>query len=395
MGRGDPASGGLMLSRSRLLRRLWHWGWAVAAVGYGVRLDSARPVLLGEYWYCFWCWGALAVSCPCRVKRLELEQYFALHTRFVGVTLEIWHCLPESSVRECNQLMAVSKSQSDSSLESSSEIIVSASEPSDIHLEHLQFPPGEATVHSPEHHTLFVSLTPRPIQYHQAQDGKTHDALYRCGDFTITPANLPFFARWQSTENCLQLQMSDRFLRSVAQETLAGCSDHLTLVPTFQSRNKSIETIAMLMLTELQNQQSGGALYLDALAQSLTVQLLREHSSTQPKLPKYEGGLPPYQLRRVLAYVDAHLTQDIKLADLAQLLAMSPFHFGRMFKQSVGISPHQYVIQQRIERAKTLLKQSDRAIIDIALECGFSSHSHLSKQFRQLTGTTPKKFRQT
>lgn len=290
--------------------------------------------------------------------------------------------------------MAAAQPQADLPLESSSNVAASVSQPSEIHLEHLQFPPGEATVHSPDHHTLFVSLAPRPLQYHQAQDGKTHEALYRRGDFTITPADLPFFARWQGTENCLRLQMSDRFLRSVAQETLTRCSDHLTLVPTFQSRQGSIEAIATLMLTELQQQQSGGALYLDSLAQSLTVQLLRQHSSTQPQLPQYEGGLPPYQLRRILAYVDAHLTQDIKLADLAQLLTMSPFHFGRMFKQSVGISPHQYVIQQRVERAKTLLKQSDRAIIDIALDCGFSSHSHLSKQFRQLTGTTPKSFRQ-
>jgi AraC family transcriptional regulator len=94
-----------------------------------------------------------------------------------------------------------------------------------------------------------------------------------------------------------------------------------------------------------------------------------------------------------LAYVEAHLTQDIKLAELAQLLTMSPFHFGRMFKQSVGMSPHQYVIQQRVERAKTLLKQSDLAIIDIALDCGFSSHSHLSKQFRKVMGMTPRTFR--
>ncbi|MEO0488829.1 MAG: helix-turn-helix transcriptional regulator, partial [Cyanobacteria bacterium J06659_2] len=68
-------------------------------------------------------------------------------------------------------------------------------------------------------------------------------------------------------------------------------------------------------------------------------------------------------------------------------------HFGRMFKQSMGISPHQYVIQQRLERAKHLLKHSDEAIIDIALECGFNSHSHLSKQFRKVIGVAPKTFR--
>jgi AraC family transcriptional regulator len=72
---------------------------------------------------------------------------------------------------------------------------------------------------------------------------------------------------------------------------------------------------------------------------------------------------------------------------------MSQFHFSYLFKQSIGTSPYQYLLQQRIERAKKLLKESDRPIIDIALECGFNSHSHLTKTFRQLTGITPKVYR--
>jgi AraC family transcriptional regulator len=262
-----------------------------------------------------------------------------------------------------------------------------------IQLEHLQFPPGEGTAYSKDGHTLFVNLTPRPIQYRQTQDGKTHTGLYRRGDFTLTPADVPFFARWEGTENCLQIQLSDRFLRSVAAENLAGNSDRLTLVPAFQNRHGQLEAIATLLLAELQHQQPGGALYLDSLANVLAVQLLRHHSTTRSPLPTYAGGLPPQQLSRVLDYIDAHMTQDIKLADLAGLLTMSPFHFSRLFKQSLGVSPHQYLIQQRLERAKRLLKQTDRPIIDIAFECGFNSHSHLSKLFRQCTGMTPKAYR--
>ena len=85
----------------------------------------------------------------------------------------------------------------------------------------------------------------------------------------------------------------------------------------------------------------------------------------------------------VLDYIDTHLAQDIKLADLAQLLSMSQYHFSRLFKQSLGVSPYQYLLQQRVERAKHLLPHTDRLITTIALDCGFNSHSHLSKQFRQ------------
>ncbi|MDJ0621078.1 MAG: helix-turn-helix transcriptional regulator [Calothrix sp. MO_192.B10] len=91
--------------------------------------------------------------------------------------------------------------------------------------------------------------------------------------------------------------------------------------------------------------------------------------------------------------MDAHLDREIKLADLAQLVDMSQFHFGRLFKQSLGLSPYQYLLQQRVERAKQLLKQTDKSIMDIAFDCGFNSHSHLSRRFRQLTGMTPKAYR--
>jgi AraC family transcriptional regulator len=262
-----------------------------------------------------------------------------------------------------------------------------------IQIKHLRFPPGEGAFHAEAAHTLFVNLTPRPLHYLQKQDGKTHTGLYRQGDMLITPANTPLFVRWVGDENCLQIQLSASFLKRVSEETLGKDGDRLTLVPTFQCRNQQLEAIATLLMAEAQQGQPSGALYLDSLANVLAVQLLRHHGTTLAQLPRYEGGLPTYQLNQVLDYIDAGLAKEIKLSDLAGLLGMSPFHFGRMFKQSIGISPHQYVIQQRIERAKCLLKDSDQAIIDIALECGFTSHSHLSKQFRKVMGMTPRNFR--
>ena len=80
------------------------------------------------------------------------------------------------------------------------------------------------------------------------------------------------------------------------------------------------------------------------------------------------------------------MAQDLSILDLASLTSMSESHFSRSFKQSVGIAPYQYLMQQRVERAKQLLKQQAISISDIALDCGFANQTHLTKVFRQMTG---------
>ena len=262
-----------------------------------------------------------------------------------------------------------------------------------VRVEYLQNSPGEGNCHVEDEHTLFLSLAPRPLHYLQVQDDKTYTGLYCQGDMLITPANTPLFVRWEGEENCLQIQLSAEFLQNIARETLSQDCDRLQLQPEFQVRNSQIEAIAMMLFKESQQPAFGSQLYRDSLANVLAVNLLQHHATTTPPLPVYEGGLPPRQLQQILEYVDAHLDRDLRLEHLAQVLDMSQFHFSRLFKQSIGLSPYQYLIQQRIERAKQLLKQTDQSIVDIALNCGFNSHSHLSKQFRQVTGITPKAYR--
>jgi AraC family transcriptional regulator len=92
-------------------------------------------------------------------------------------------------------------------------------------------------------------------------------------------------------------------------------------------------------------------------------------------------------------YIYAHLSDPIQLTDLARLTDLSPFHFSRLFKQSMGIPPHQYLLQQRVERAMQLLKSTNLSIMEVALTCGFNSHSHLGKWVQHYTGMSPKAYR--
>ncbi|MGL5061752.1 MAG: helix-turn-helix domain-containing protein [Microcoleus sp.] len=262
-----------------------------------------------------------------------------------------------------------------------------------IRVEQFENPPGEGGFHYSDEHAICLSLAPRPVRFMQKKGDKTHTSLYGKGDISITPAKIPFFASWESDDYYLQIRIASEFMQRVASETLEMNPDRLEFSSEFRIRDPQIESIALMMLTELQQENLGNRLYIESLTNILAIHLLRQFTISQPSLKIYEGGLTDRQLLQVLDYINDNLERDIKLADLAALLGMSQFHFSHLFKQSIDTSPYQYLLQQRVDRAKQLLKQNNRSIMDIAFECGFNSHSHLSKQFRQLTGMTPTAYR--
>ena len=262
-----------------------------------------------------------------------------------------------------------------------------------IVVEQFQHPAGEGRIYYNNEHAICMSLAPRPVRLLQTQGDKTNRGLYVKGDFCLTPGGIPFFARWDSDDRFMQIRITSDFIQNIAEETLNLNPDRLELIPKFKTRDPQLESIGMMLLSELKQENLGGKLYIESLVNILAVHLLRQYSTTQPRLAIYKNGLSERHLRQVLEYINEHLDRDIKLADLARLIGMSQFHFSYLFKRSLGISPYQYLLQQRIERAKQLLKQKQRSITDIAFLCGFNSHSHLSKQFRQLTGITPRAYR--
>ncbi|MBW4507594.1 MAG: AraC family transcriptional regulator [Scytonematopsis contorta HA4267-MV1] len=137
-----------------------------------------------------------------------------------------------------------------------------------------------------------------------------------------------------------------------------------------------------------------GQLYVESLTQALVIYLLRHYSGAPPQIiTSVDRKLTNSQMQQALDYIHAHLDQDLSLVQIAEVINISPTYFASLFKRAIGISPHQYVIQQRVEQAKSLLSKRDLSITDIALQVGFSSQSHLTQQFKRLTGITPKQAR--
>jgi RpiB/LacA/LacB family sugar-phosphate isomerase len=106
------------------------------------------------------------------------------------------------------------------------------------------------------------------------------------------------------------------------------------------------------------------------------------------------GGLPPRRLQRVFAHIRENVARGLSVNDLAQVVGMSQYYFSKLFKMSTGITPHQYVMRQRVERAQEHLRESRMALAEIATQVGFETQSHFTSVFRRLVGATPKRYRE-
>jgi AraC family transcriptional regulator len=145
---------------------------------------------------------------------------------------------------------------------------------------------------------------------------------------------------------------------------------------------------------ELREGGPGGRLLVESLGNVLAVHLLRQFSPSGPADAHAGPGLPKQKLRAVLEYIHEHLDAELSLDHLAAVAHLSPYHFARLFKNSTGLPPHQYVIARRVERAKELLRGPERPpLAEVATELGFADQSHFTRHFKRLVGVTPRDFR--
>lgn len=225
-------------------------------------------------------------------------------------------------------------------------------------------------------------------------DGTWHHIDYTQGDIAIFPGHEAF----PKTQVDREVELVELFLDPVILARTA-CelvdANNIELVPQLHLRDPLIEHMGLALKTELELGGADSRFYADCMATALSVHLLRRYSTRQQEIKNYTGGLPKSQLRDIFNYVEENLDQSLTLTKLSNVVGISPNYFASLFKQSIGITFHQYVTKIRIEKAKRLLQNRDSnlKIIDICQEVGFQSQSHFTRVFRQHTGTTPKVYR--
>jgi AraC family transcriptional regulator len=215
---------------------------------------------------------------------------------------------------------------------------------------------------------------------------------YARGDIVLFPAK-EFFPKVQIDREVplIELFLEPAILTRSISEAVE--TEKIELIPQLKLRDPLIQEIGLALKAELEVGGADSRLYAESMATALSLHLLRRYFSRKQQIRSCTGGLPKYRLRKVIDYIQEHLDQNLTLAELATAVQMSPHYFASLFKQSMGLTPHQYVTKCRIQKAKQLLRQTELPIIEICQEVGFESQSHFTRVFRQQNAMTPKAYR--
>ncbi len=272
---------------------------------------------------------------------------------------------------------------------------------SSIQLAHYRQPLIDLPEMSNPQHTVVIPLGNQAVDWEFVAEDHVQTVSYQEEDFargcvSITPAGLPYGLRSHSVvkvTECIHCYLEPTFLAQVAHESVN--SDRVELLLTLKKDDLLIHQIGLALESSLEGNWVGSRFYADSLATALAAHLLRHYSTRHHCLREHEDGLSKQKLKQAVEYIEAHLDENLSLSEIANELGMSQYYFCHLFKRSTGLSPHQFLIHQRVEQAKRLLKHPERSITSVAMECGFANQSHFARCFRQCTGMNPNQFRKS
>lgn len=259
-------------------------------------------------------------------------------------------------------------------------------------LEYFEAEPGSMPTEIFEQHHILLNLKKEPHRVENWRDGEHRDFIYHENEVIVTPAGVESGWRWHAKSSVIVITLDppklERFARQELDILLTG--EQLKNVPQFI--DEDIVSAGILVRDALQS-QIGSAVMFESLARVFLTKLIQTYGLDHDEDLAFSRSFTCRHYKRVLDFIAVRFNQEITVEAMAEQAAISPYHFTRLFKQTIGQSPYQFVISYRVEQAKAMLERTDRPLIDIAHACGFSDQAHFSRVFKQATGLTPKRWR--
>jgi AraC family transcriptional regulator len=211
---------------------------------------------------------------------------------------------------------------------------------------------------------------------------------YTAGDLALCDRHV---GEWVGLMNVTHLQLG------ISDAALMACSDgaygEVELHPSRKFADPRLSAMVAAVHAEMVDGFPSGRLFLDSVEQAMAVTLVNGHAVRHRPVQIYRGGLGSARLRRIKELVHARMEDDLSLDDMAQSVGLSTAHFARMFRKSTGETPHQFVLRQRLERGKAMLRAPDARVLDVAVACGFKTQQHFAQVFRDVLGLSPTQYR--
>lgn len=243
-----------------------------------------------------------------------------------------------------------------------------------------------------EHPTNFLQLqTNGPVGLEWKSQGRWQHKQMEPNSMMLLPQGTQDEVRWAGRLERILISINQSIIDAATREIVPG--GKVELIEQWGFHDPHLLHIIFALQADLIDGSPAGKIYGEALCTALIVYLQQRYSVKPVDLKTYRGGMPKNRLNRVLEFIAEHGTEDLPLTKLAEIAGMSTHYFSELFRQSVGVSPHQYLLQQRIDRAKTLLQETALPLAEISLMSGFQDQSHFTKVFRKLVGTTPSRYR--
>jgi AraC family transcriptional regulator len=198
--------------------------------------------------------------------------------------------------------------------------------------------------------------------------------------------------KWVGLMNAPHLQLS------ISDVALMGASDRTDGELELRTYRKFADPRLRALVTAVHAETMAGfpngRLFLDSVEHDIATVLVNGHAVRHRPVQIYRGGLGSGRLRKIKELVDSKMEDDLSLDEMALSVGLSTAHFARMFRKSTGETPHQFVLRQKVERAKAMLRAAEARVLDVAVACGFKTQQHFAQVFRDVCGVSPTEYRQ-
>lgn len=243
-----------------------------------------------------------------------------------------------------------------------------------------------------EHHVL-LNLQANSHRVQNWRNGVLRDFIFHKDEIVVTPAGIRSGWRWFERSDVIVITLDPEKVQSFALSELGLLLEPQQLNDLPQFSDPDLCAAGIILRDALEEDDISSAVMFEAMSRVFLVKLLQRYGKRRAEEIELSARFTSKHYQAVLRYVQDHLDQSITVVSLAKEAGMSPSHFTRVFKETLGSTPMQFVLAYRIEQSLKMMEDRQRPFGDIALACGFSDQAHFTRSFKQVMGHTPRAHR--